>query len=137
MPYKIPQVRKTFRIDGKRYYANGATEAEAIAKMALMKRDIEEKRVIPEPAMTVAKWAPHWLETYKRPPVDESTAKDYESRLKNHVLPKIGYMKLKDVKLSHLPAHLRDGRRDGGDGAGKNQNRKSLEIVEISRLLSW
>jgi len=41
--------------------------------------------------VTVAKWAADWLETRRRKGV--VVADDYESRLKLHILPKLGHLR--------------------------------------------
>src|SRR5581483_3183730 len=45
--------------------------------------------------MTVAKWAARWLES--RTAKGISTVRDYESRLKHHILPHIGWKRLDAV----------------------------------------
>ena len=52
--------------------------------------------------LTVEGWAKIWLEG--RRAKDLVIADDYGSRLKNHILPKLGAMKIRDV----LPVHIED-----------------------------
>jgi integrase len=50
--------------------------------------------------VTVAKWAADWLETRRRKGV--VVADDYESRLKLHILPKLGHLRLDEVRVVHI-----------------------------------
>lgn len=52
--------------------------------------------------ITVADWAKEWLES--RRAKDLVIVDDYESRLDNHILPKLGQMKLREV----LPVHIEE-----------------------------
>ena len=50
--------------------------------------------------VTVAMWAADWLETRRRKGV--VVADDYESRLKLHILPKLGHLRLDEVRVVHI-----------------------------------
>lgn len=98
MAYK----RKTsFRYEGKRYYVYGNDETELAVNKAMKLRDLQEQKVI-ESNMLVKDWSETWLETYKLNSCNTKTYKDYEQRLNSHILPKIGHLRLKDVKPVHL-----------------------------------
>jgi integrase len=75
--------------------------------------------------MTVKAWSEIWLNTYKRPALNNHTYYDYELRLKNFVLPSIGHMPLKDVKPNHLQDIL-----SGMDGFSKDR------IVKVRNTLT-
>ena len=50
--------------------------------------------------VTVAKWAEVWLETRRKKGV--VVADDYESRLNMHILPKLGHLRLDEVRVTHV-----------------------------------
>jgi integrase len=59
--------------------------------------------------LTVAKWSEIWLATRRRKGI--VVADDYESRLKLHILPKIGHLRLDEVRVGHV-AELVQSLRD-------------------------
>jgi integrase len=59
--------------------------------------------------LTVAKWSEMWLATRRRKGI--MVADDYESRLKLHILPKIGHLRLDEVRVGHV-AELVQSLRD-------------------------
>ena len=81
--------RKSFRFDGKRYCVYADTEEEAIAKMALKKRDLAENRVTLESTMLVRDWTYMAIDTYKtrQKPI---TREKYLRRVEKNVLEHIG-----------------------------------------------
>src|SRR5260370_193417 len=50
--------------------------------------------------LTVAKWADLWLETRRKKGV--VVADDYESRLRLHILPRLGGLRLEEVRVSDI-----------------------------------
>lgn len=48
--------------------------------------------------LTVSEWASRWLDIYKRPKVSSAHAKAYESKLRLHILPLIGHLRVADVR---------------------------------------
>ena len=98
MAYKM---KTSFRYEGKRYYVYGNTESELAVNKAMRLRDLQEQKVI-ESNMLVKDWAKEWMETYKMNSCNDKTYKDYEHRLSKYILPKIGHLRLKDVKPVHL-----------------------------------
>ena len=59
--------------------------------------------------LTVAKWSEMWLATRRRKGI--VVADDYESRLKLHILPRIGHLRLDEVRVGHV-AELVQSLRD-------------------------
>ena len=95
-------ITKTFTFEGKRYYIRAKTEAEAIAKLTLRKRDLQEgKRGISQ-NMSVSAWSMEWLAVYKKPNVNARHCKDIEGVIHNFIEPAIGPMQLKNVRPVHL-----------------------------------
>lgn len=96
MEYKT----KTFTYDGKRYYVRGKTEQEAIEKMALKKRDLEEGKIRISSNMTVETWAKQCIETYKTG-AKENTRKSFVGIVERYITRQIGTIQLKNVKPLH------------------------------------
>lgn len=94
------KIRKTFTFDGKRYYVRGNTESEAIINMANKIRDLEDGRVMLCGNMQVNQWYAEYVKTY-RVGCKDITQKNYDCKMKKHVLSVIGDLPLKAVKPLH------------------------------------
>ena len=93
----------TYTFEGKRYYVRSSVsqrDADKRAAKALAAR--EEGLVILTENMPVGEYALKWAETYKKTTVSETVYKSYVARIKNHIIPAVGAMKLKDVKPTNL-----------------------------------
>lgn len=102
-------VRKYARYKGRRYTASGATEREAMMnlaeKLAAAKRG--EETVGGE--MSVDAWFKRWLNLYKKPKgLTEKSLKMYTEKYENHIKPRIGSLKMEDVRDVHLQSILND-----------------------------
>lgn len=53
---------------------------------------LQSSKVAIERVRTVAQWAEHWLEIYKKPELGKpiSTYKDYKMYINRHIIPAIG-----------------------------------------------
>lgn len=84
---------------GKRKYKT--IYAKTIAELEQKKAEIliqrEQGTVIDNKSVTVSEWSLKWLETYKSNKAYTTYAL-YQSILKNHIVPEIGHIKLKDLK---------------------------------------
>lgn len=98
---------KTFTFEGTRYYVYGATEKEAIFKMANKLRDLEERKITFSSKMKVSAWAVQAVETYKTNQKD-ITRKRYMQRMKHCILEQIGDMELGKVKPLHCQQVLNE-----------------------------
>ena len=94
-------MRGAITYEGKRYYVSGKDEKDLAVKKAMKLKELEEGKKI-ESNMLVRDWAKEWMETYKIASLSEKQYKDYQSRLNKHILPEIGHLRLKDVKVIHL-----------------------------------
>lgn len=96
-------VRKTARYNGKKYEATGKTELEAMTKLAEKLAAAKRGEETVGGSMTVTAWFNQWLELYKKP--KGLTAKSlgmYTEKFNGYIKPRIGTMKIKDVKDVHL-----------------------------------
>lgn len=95
--------RKTAWYNGKKYEATGKTEREAATKLADKLSAAKRGEETINENMTVNAWYEKWLETYKVP--KGLTAKSlgmYDEKYDRYIKPRIGTMKLKDVREVHL-----------------------------------
>lgn len=93
--------RKSFTLDGRRYFVRGESEEELIVKMAMRRRDLEEGRVVVGRNMTVQQWFDEFMNTYKKASISPETYDDYMSRWNSKIKPVIGHIRLRDVKQIH------------------------------------
>lgn len=97
---------RTFTFNGKRYYVRGKTEREAIEKLTLKRKALEDNTVICEPSMTVRKWAEHWLNEYKEPVVSEGWYKELRSITVRFIIEPLGSLKMSAIRPIHLQGIL-------------------------------
>ena len=96
-------VRKTKKFNGKQYVAYGKTELEAMSKLAEKIAEVKRGDELLSDSMTVSAWYTEWLDTYKRPKgLTEKSLGMYDEKFKKYIKPRIGSMKLRDVKEAHL-----------------------------------
>ena len=89
--------------DGRRKYVRGKTEAEAKAKIAEIKRQIDAGVDVSSDPL-FSEFYREWFDLYRRPALREGTIRDFEGSFKNHVLPYLGQMKLRAIKPIHVQA---------------------------------
>ena len=94
--------RETFTFDGKRYDITAKTIPELAVKVSDKKKALEEGTIILNKNTIVTKWIEEWLETYVEPNVSSATLYAYECRIRVHINPAIGKMRLVDVRPLHL-----------------------------------
>lgn len=117
-------VRKTARFNGKKYEATGKTELEAMTKLAEKLAAAKRGEEVVGGAMTVDAWYKEWKTLYKD--TKGLTLKSlgmYDEKYKNYIKPRIGHLKLRDVRDVHLQRIL-------NDQAGKSSSHvKKLRMV--------
>lgn len=93
--------------NGKRKYFRGATRKEAERKREEARRAMESGLDIGS-KITVAEFADMWLKEYKADRVRDISYMATDSMVRNHMLPWIGSMRVKDVRPLHIQKLLRD-----------------------------
>ena len=102
-------IRKTKKFNGKQYVAYGKTELEAMAKLAEKMAAVTRGEDTVSDSMTVSAWYTQWLEVYKKPKgLTEKSLGMYDEKFNKYIKPRIGSMKLKDVKETHLQRILNE-----------------------------
>lgn len=137
---KYNYIRRSITWDGKRYEVYGKTEREAADKLAALKASLKRGERTVGANSTVDRWYQEWFELYKKPA--DLTPKSlgmYEEKYRLYIQPRIGKMKLKDVKDVHLQRIL-------NEEAGKSRshvNKIRLVMKEMfsrarkSHLIIW
>lgn len=95
--------RKTARYNGKQYEAYGKTELDAMTKLADKLAAAKRGEDAIGGTMTVDAWFEQWLSTYKEPKdLTHKSLGMYREKYDKYIKPRIGRLKLKDVKDIHL-----------------------------------
>ena len=87
--------------NGKRKYIRAATKTELAKKLAAAKTEAGLGIDISD-TTTVKEYAELWMRLTKTGRVSENTEAYLRARLKNHVYPYIGSMRVRDVRASHI-----------------------------------
>ena len=96
-------IRKTARYNGKQYEAYGTTELEAMTKLADKLAAAKRGDETIGGSMTVDAWFKQWFVTYKKPKgLTPKSLGMYCEKYEKYIKPRIGRLKLKDVKDIHL-----------------------------------
>lgn len=117
-------IRKTARYNGKKYEATGKTELEALQKLAEMLAAAKRGEEVVGGSMTVNAWFKEWKALYKDPKgLTPKSLGMYDEKYNGYIKPRIGSMKLRDVRDVHLQRIL-------NDQAGKSSSHvKKLRMV--------
>lgn len=100
---KYSYVTKTITYDGRRYYVRGKTEKEAARKLGALEAELKAGTRTLNSKTTVKRWAKEWIEVYVTTrDVTKKSARMYQEKLDNYILPIIGSMRLADVRDTHL-----------------------------------
>lgn len=102
-------IRKTARYHGKQYEAYGKTELEAMTKLAEKLAAAKRGEAVIGGAMTVDAWYKEWKILYKEPMgLTKKSLGMYDEKYSRYIKPRIGRMKLRDVKDVHLQKILNE-----------------------------
>lgn len=97
----------------------GKTRKEAVDKMNKVLNDLSEGSYSEPTIITLEKWLKDWL-SGRKPHISESTWITYETKIRVHIIPELGSLKLKDLKTRDIQKLLNDkfenGRTDGKGG---------------------
>jgi integrase len=106
--------RETETYEGKQYVGSGKDQKSAMKNLAQKILDAKTGNKALNKSTTVKAWSDTWLEVYVKPKVrkpgqpksknsmTEKSYSMYTQNLSKHILPAIGFLKLKDVKDAHL-----------------------------------
>lgn len=114
--------------DGKRrrYYetVSSTRRRDAERKLAELITDINNQRFVEPSQILLAEYLRQWLRDYGASNVRPKTLVGYTGVAEGHLIPKLGHIKLGDLKAMHLERfkgdQLRDGQLDGSGGFSDN-----------------
>ena len=100
---------------GKRIIKNvlGKTQAEVKTKLKAAVEQAQQVDVIRADDYTVATWLRTWYELYSKPNVRPSTANYYHRSIEQHVIPRIGNIKLSQLTSRDIQKLYRDLQENG------------------------
>lgn len=102
-------IRKTARYNGKLYQARGRTEREALLKLTEKLSAAKRGEETIDGNMTVDSWYKRWKSLYKDPKgLTSKSLGMYDEKYNGYIKPRIGAMRLKDVKDVHLQGILNE-----------------------------
>lgn len=102
-------IRKTARYNGKKYEATGKTELEAMTKLAEKLAAAKRGEEVVGGSMTVDAWYKEWKTLYKDPKgLTQKSLGMYDEKYRGYIKPRVGRMKLRDVRDVHLQRILND-----------------------------
>src|SRR5215208_7331366 len=80
----------------------GKTQAEALKKREEAKKALFNGIDFDAGTQTLAEYLQSWLDDTVRVSLSRPTYEGYERMARNHITPTLGYIKLKDLKSSHI-----------------------------------
>lgn len=90
-----------------------ATAKEAVEARAEALRQFKEGTRSTDPKMTLGEWLPRWLDArIERGELRESTAADYRDSIDRFLIPRLGHLKLAELRAAHITAAYDAMRRD-------------------------
>lgn len=107
----------------RKYKTVNGTKKQAEAIMHQLAAEYEEEGFIEPSDITVEEYLLQWLQEYAKHNVEKRTYLDYEQVIKNHIIPRLGKLKLQDLQQRHIIAYqnekLENGRLDGKGGLSR------------------
>lgn len=88
----------------KRKTIYGATQAEVRKQMTAAAKEIDDNEYMEPSKMTVSKWIDTWMAEYMNH-ITVNTRRDYNSKIKNHIKPYLGAVKVSDLTKPMIIHH--------------------------------
>jgi len=98
----------------KKVTCYGKTEKETKEKLIAIKSEINNGVYIVKNKMTVRDWFIQWLDVYAAPNVKQSTYVNYRLHINKRVIPILGYIKLREVRVDVLQRFFNEQYEHGG-----------------------
>ena len=116
--YTVSYNKKTKKSKRRSFLAESFEEAEEeLEKVIKLIKDGEYKI---EADMWLKDWMTYWLDECKVNTIEKTTLDNYRGIIRNHIVPHLGNIRLKDITVKELQQfynHLyKDGREDGTGG---------------------
>jgi len=101
------------KLDGKTRTFYGRTKKEAYEKMQQALYEQKQGTLITGPQQTVKQYFEYWLENVHKPLIRPITYVNHQGIVKNHILPTLGHLKLRNLKPEHIEALYANKLKDG------------------------
>lgn len=116
--YTVERNKKTGKLIRKSFSALTYEEAEERLQAVLL--EIKEGNYKIEADMKFKDWISYWLNDCKVNTIERTTLENYRRNIKNHIIPWLGNIKLKDISVKELQQFYNylyeEGREDGTGG---------------------
>jgi len=105
----------------KRIYRNvRGTKSEAQKVLAALLTELDSGTYVEPDKITLGEYLRDWMQTYVEPNLSPTTVDSYRINVEKHIIPRIGHIKLQELKPMHLQkfyhALMQNGRSDGKGG---------------------
>lgn len=110
------------------------TQAEVRAWLEDIKAKVAFGKYTPDSSITVGEWVSIWLAEYAKPKVRTTTWESYESTVRNHIIPDLGKILLRDLSPD-MVQRLYNRKMEGGRTDGKG-GLSSTSVGYIHAVLS-
>ena len=91
----------------------GKTQAEVMEKLKSAIAQTETIDVTRSEQYTLGEWISTWFEVYSKPHIRETTANYYKNYIENHIVPKLGNVKLNKLTSIQIQRFYNDTRTNG------------------------
>jgi integrase len=118
----------------KSYYGSSREEV-AIKLVGALKAKLDGLPAVGE-RQSLGQFLTHWLENSLRPSVRDSTYRGYESKLRMHVIPALGHMRLTHLAPQHLEAFF-NRKVAGGLAPQTVQHLRAIIRAALNDALKW
>ncbi|HXM18371.1 MAG TPA: site-specific integrase [Candidatus Tumulicola sp.] len=120
----------------KRRYVYAKRKEDLLDKLDSLKADKKDGKLVKSEKIRVAKYLERWLEDVVRPGLTVGSYKDYNSVLRNHVIPNLGGYRLRDLEPLHIQNLYANLERKGNSA----RNRQKVHIIlsgALKQALAW
>ena len=137
---KYKYIYKSAWFEGKKYVATGKTENEAILKLAEKLSNAKKGEEKISGSMTVNAWYKQWKSVYKdTKKITPKSLGMYDEKYNGYIKPRIGTMKLRDVREIHLQMILNEqaGKSESHVKKIRSVMQQMFKRARISRIILY
>ncbi len=99
--------------DGRQKQLYARSEKEAWGKLHEAMREVEQGTILPDRDQRLSQYLDHWLEQIERPTLKVGSYKRYRSILDNHLIPALGHLQMRKLRVEHLDRFYAKKQADG------------------------
>lgn len=125
---KDGRLMKKVMIDGKPVYLYSKDPDDLEKQYIEIKYKSNTGIAIEDNSINMKDWSKEWLKLYKKDK-EEATIKMYEQVINNYIIPKLGFIKLKNLKQKNIIELLNDMEEKG------ITRRKDIVLLTINQIL--